>query len=708
MQGGTGGEQRVAEQQAAEDRQFEEQLPVPAEFRADVLELHREVRALERQQASMRRTIEQQQEVMRDKEVLLRNLEGQLKSAKAELAAAASTKPDLAAEQSAAERAALLSERSSLSVRLAAVEASLASSREEAAALRRLQLELQSRHPEVTRALEAAVGREQAMQEERNRKALELLMGKDGRIKELEAQVEALQRGSQQLQARATDLHGRLQEAEAQVVNALREKEALVDTARSDRQQAQLLIAELESRLAAGSGLGMEAAAARERAAAAEQRATDAERRAAAAVARAAAAESDADRRTGGHRQDAQHRDEQLDSALAVAEVSELEAKISGLAAELTRSRAAAAAGTSSSTATSAARSAPRGSATNPQRTQSSAASAAPPSAAAPPLSAGSTATSRQGGASHDGVLDLLARGSSPQRHPQLEALHRSVAGSVQEHERLRQELGAANARLSARISDLVLAEQVARAEVDAARSKLGQLQELNSAQTLVMQQRLQILTEHLSATQPEVRSAKEEGSLRIRGLEESVSRLGARGGEAAQALARSASAADAAVRRESRLRSELGLAQQAAQRANTQAAELRDAKASCELSVSRLQQQLADRAKELDSAIGRLAACERDVASYEEAAARKAMEVHGATAREATLLSRRASEAQRNADEADSKAREATAQAASLRAELVESRAKLDALAAELRRSNDKAREDKRAAEEALRQAKW
>ncbi len=73
-----------------------------------------------------------------------------------------------------------------------------------------------------------------------------------------------------------------------------------------------------------------------------------------------------------------------------------------------------------------------------------------------------------------------------------------------------------------------------------------------------------------------QVRAAREEGSLRIRTLEEGVARLGARGGEAATALAAATTEAEAAVRREARLRSELALAQQAARRANGQAAELR------------------------------------------------------------------------------------------------------------------------------------
>lgn len=77
---------------------------------------------------------------------------------------------DIATEQVAAERTALANERSALAARLAEAEAALQTSREESAALRRLQLELQSRHPEVTRAVEAAVRKEQAQQEDRNRK----------------------------------------------------------------------------------------------------------------------------------------------------------------------------------------------------------------------------------------------------------------------------------------------------------------------------------------------------------------------------------------------------------------------------------------------------------------------------------------------------------------------------------------------------------
>ncbi|GFR47835.1 hypothetical protein Agub_g9613, partial [Astrephomene gubernaculifera] len=396
-----------------------------------------------------------------------------------------------------------------------------------------------------------------------------------------------------------------------------------------------------------------------------------------------------------------------------------------------------------------------------------------------------------------------------------------------------------------------------------------------------------------------EVRTAREEGSLRIRTLEESVARLGARGGEASQAMARCVTELDGAVRREHRMRSELALAQQAAQRANTQAAELRlqlrdceqalreaqvyggllaflhevatagtdeaanassgaaaaaaatatsqasgaarpsprgastpgaaaganapfpgrpptvpgprpntpaggaaeasaggagaavrfhvidaqleaklrqqaeqlarrqqviarlvdiaeqaqaeaaatqaelhalqqampdpnqplqhqyaelqhrlgateaelrtcrDAKSACELEVARVAQQLAERSKELDTATERLAACERDIAAKEDAAARKAVEVRGAMSKEVALLSRRCAETQRAADEAEAKARELDTQLGSLRTELAQARAELDAQTGELRQVRLKSKEEKRAIEDALRQAK-
>ena len=61
--------------------------------------------------------------------------------------------------------------------------------REELASLRRLALEMQARHPDVTRAVEAAVQGEQAVQEERNRRSLELLSAKDAALKAAAVQV---------------------------------------------------------------------------------------------------------------------------------------------------------------------------------------------------------------------------------------------------------------------------------------------------------------------------------------------------------------------------------------------------------------------------------------------------------------------------------------------------------------------------------------
>ena len=61
--------------------------------------------------------------------------------------------------------------------------------REELASLRRLTLEMQARHPDVARAVEAAVQGEQAVQEERNRRSLELLSAKDAALKAAAVQV---------------------------------------------------------------------------------------------------------------------------------------------------------------------------------------------------------------------------------------------------------------------------------------------------------------------------------------------------------------------------------------------------------------------------------------------------------------------------------------------------------------------------------------
>ncbi|KAG2447331.1 hypothetical protein HYH02_007660 [Chlamydomonas schloesseri] len=1177
----------------------------------DALELQLQLRSMERQQASMRRTVEQQQEVLRDKDELLKALQGQLQTAKAQVASAASPRTGMATEQIAAERTALANERSTLVARLAEAEAALQTSREEAAALRRLQLELQSRHPEVTRAVEAAVSKEQAQQEDRNRKALEMLMGKDKRITELEAQVEELQRGSEKLRGQAAELQARAQAAEDQVIVVLRQKEALMETSQRDRQQAEHMIADLEARLADGNDLAVELLATQEALATAERRAVAAEQQLAAAEHRVMHAEAMAAGVEAMQRRLLDQRDGHVDTALAMAEelrarsvalqehhaeamrlqadahrrqVAELESRIVELAAELQTATEQGDAGelggagprprTAESTGTSrqpASRQQPprqppagapaageddeldvslgAGMAVDPRdlvsaitsgggrptqgAAQGDAGRAAvclqqPPaelqaanarlqaevealrrqlvSAAAShkdrawdqaelerlrslvaerdievadlgsqlqvlkarlAVSGAGTAASGQassgpgrlvrspgaspgpayrsrgtaaflspsreraaaggagtgsgkaqsaerergaaagafGGCSSEesAVIETLrrqlakseaalrgarerlsmmearaavAQESAGQGEQRLEAVHRSMVGSALEHERLQQELEAARTtavKLNGRISDLVLAEQVARAEVEAAKSKLGQLQELHTSEVSELSQQLERLTDHVAAMQPEVlpvllgpayaarangrtgaeaaaqqaggaedgavapsavstnrllggdaaltreaelekaveaaetavavmqsrllaalkeaadaaeeaararrdaererdrleaevRAAREEGSLRIRTLEESVARLGARGGEASQALARAAAEADAAVRRESRLRSELALAQQATQRANTQTAEIRlrlkeceaalreaqvyggllpflhdataagsgaagaagkrtdpgagdaagapalrapasggasagagaggggaavsyhvldeqlevklrqqaaeiarkqqviarlvdvaeqaqgeatavkieldrlkqaapdpkqplqqqfaevqrrlgatdaelrackDAKASCELEVARLQQQLAERVRELDLAAERLAGCEREVADKEDAAARKAIEIQGAMSKEAAMLGRRVAEAQRSVDDAEARARDAEAQLVNLKAELAEARAELASQGAELRKAKLKVKDERRTAEEALRQAK-
>ncbi|GFR47836.1 hypothetical protein Agub_g9614, partial [Astrephomene gubernaculifera] len=270
-------------------------LEAPAwvsESEGSTAELQLQVRALERQQVSMRRTIEQQQELIRDKSSVLQLLQVQLERAKTELAERAASRADPDVEAATSERSALVKERATLTTRLAQAEAALASSRQEAAALRRLQLELQSRQPDVARAVDAALLQEHALQEEQNRKALELLMEKDGRIQELEDQVSELQRGNERLSSLVSELRERMQTAESQVMDVLRQKEALVEAAEQDRRQAERIVADLERRLALSNSATSELLAARERIAAAEQRALDAERGLALAEARAAEAES--------------------------------------------------------------------------------------------------------------------------------------------------------------------------------------------------------------------------------------------------------------------------------------------------------------------------------------------------------------------------------------------------------------------------------
>lgn len=73
-------------------------------------------------------------------------------------------------EQLRSEHAQLKRERAELASQVRELEASLNARNEEASALRRMQLELQSRHPDVSRAVEYAVQKEQAVQEERNHK----------------------------------------------------------------------------------------------------------------------------------------------------------------------------------------------------------------------------------------------------------------------------------------------------------------------------------------------------------------------------------------------------------------------------------------------------------------------------------------------------------------------------------------------------------
>jgi hypothetical protein len=87
------------------------------------------------------------------------------------------------------ENATLMTVNHALEVKVKSLEGQVHRQREELGALRKLTLEMQSRQPDVSRAVEAAVQVEQAVQEERNRKALEVLSSKDAALKAAEVKV---------------------------------------------------------------------------------------------------------------------------------------------------------------------------------------------------------------------------------------------------------------------------------------------------------------------------------------------------------------------------------------------------------------------------------------------------------------------------------------------------------------------------------------
>ena len=103
--------------------------------------------------------------------------------------------------------------------------------------LTQMQRELQGRAPDARRLVEAAVAREQVVQEERNRKALELLLSKDREIQDLQDKILRLQSDAELLRATGAEALERAAAAEAQAVALLRDKDQQRREADAEREQ---------------------------------------------------------------------------------------------------------------------------------------------------------------------------------------------------------------------------------------------------------------------------------------------------------------------------------------------------------------------------------------------------------------------------------------------------------------------------------------
>ena len=148
-----------------------------------------------RREELLRGTVSSQIQALADKDDVIQALRSRLAIAAAKVSALEEgTRPSdgsggTAAQQLSEENAALVAANRALEARVRELESQAVRQREEMAALRRLALEMQARKPDVARAVEAAVQGEHALQEERNRRALELLTAKDAAVKAAEVKV---------------------------------------------------------------------------------------------------------------------------------------------------------------------------------------------------------------------------------------------------------------------------------------------------------------------------------------------------------------------------------------------------------------------------------------------------------------------------------------------------------------------------------------
>lgn len=142
------------------------------------------------------------------------------------------------AQDLAAENTSLSSKVNELSVRVRETEGQTLRYREELTSTRKILLELQGRHPDIHRAIEAAVQGERAAQEDRNRRSLELLHSKDASIKALELKVAGLEGEVTRLTRARAEALEMAEAGEAHVIAVLERSEEVRAKAMEEKRQA--------------------------------------------------------------------------------------------------------------------------------------------------------------------------------------------------------------------------------------------------------------------------------------------------------------------------------------------------------------------------------------------------------------------------------------------------------------------------------------
>ncbi|GAX83158.1 hypothetical protein CEUSTIGMA_g10584.t1 [Chlamydomonas eustigma] len=147
------------------------------------------------------------------------------------------------------ENASLMTANRKLEVKVKSLEGELNRQREELGALRKLTLEMQARRPELARAVEAAIQVEQAVQEERNRKALEVLSSKDAALKAAEVKMAEMDVELRRVMVARGEAYERADTAEGHVLEVLQRQEEERAEALQEKQSLIDKLADLESQL---------------------------------------------------------------------------------------------------------------------------------------------------------------------------------------------------------------------------------------------------------------------------------------------------------------------------------------------------------------------------------------------------------------------------------------------------------------------------